>query len=390
MIILAELLDQLSLIVTLNTKPSIKVSGGNFEEVFKDRDRYFDTIKQLFIDKVDMPKSQMVLNERVTLSKTEEGKRHYQYQMTFDDGSYVLLAHYVYAGQPIAKIVLCQPGVWSNPFDRSIDIFDFLKKLFKLNFKYYVNTVDLAVHYKDWNISPDIATYIGGKCRKRTSKGIGGVDGNYSSQSFSGVNVGTKSRHSRSFYLRIYNKSLQLRNNHGAPKSYFLYSDKIDLISVVWNCEVHLNSRVLKSFFVESIEDLKLKIPEIWKCATSEFMVIKDVSFKDKHKFKKASVCQQWEKIQACFSAKRVKKITRKSSNAKFYNSEYRLKKLKVNLFGFSEVEKIDPLELDVLLLQLKQKLLRPSDRYNLNWDDFVKSRTVDTSDEVQTRSMEI
>lgn len=291
--------------------------------------------------------------------------KHYIYVLQTDE-CVIRLSGILNSDQPFCKIQINQPSVWcSDPFSK-IDVW---VKFFKTIVKHQVSSVssiDLCVHFSEWVPEIDDRFKFSGRAKKCNTHQT------HNGRHFTGFEYGSKSKSSRSPYMKLYDKTDQLRSEHGSPRPHAFYTVPATEETHIFNLEFSFGSRCLRSLNLTSPELVKLNLSILWKYATSDFIKHKDLPFTDKA-FNRAKNSEQWEVLSRQFGVTSETTYSRNILNLEDPDGIYRLNKLKRNLLKFALKNEIPLSDLPNILKYVEQRLIKPSTIGCSNWDDFVR-----------------
>lgn len=306
------------------------------------------------------------LNNRF-FTVTHINKRNFSYHLEFDDGSILMLTPTLRKSSAFGKVIIPQPAVWEDPFDKITRLTAFLKQIIG-NFIVKPDSMDLAVHVSGWDITQNDSLHWTGNFRRKKlhpvleEKGV----------SFSGFEIGSKGSRARSPFCRVYDKTMQLRHKHGLPRPYLLYSPPVDEKTKIWNIEFSFNSRCLKSFNIKTPEQLQKSKAALWKHATTKYIRHKAVPRTSK-KFKRADISNEWKIIQNCHQVSDetinlIKNVEKKTD----VSGLFQLNKMKKRLMRYALIKNLPPEELRNILDLVYEDLTNPSRLGSLCWKDYV------------------
>jgi len=117
--------------------------------------------------------------------------------------------------------------------------------------------------------------------------------------------------------LRMYNKGVEVGKE--GTKLWFLDLWKRESTDDVWRIEYQLRRPALKQFKIDSLEDLKEKLPGLWRYLTSKWFSLRLL---DNEKAERRTVHPLWSLVQKCFqddssdSDSEVKRVYRSPGSA--------------------------------------------------------------------------
>lgn len=312
-------------------------------------------------------------------------KRNFNYKLEFDNGVLLLLTPRMRHKTCFGKIIVPQPSVWVEPFEKVQSLVSYMRLLIG-NFEVKADSIDLSVHTSGFNPTLEDRLHFSGNFRKKQLFPVAEEEG----QIFSGFKIGSSGTRSRSPFCRIYDKTLQLRQKHSSPKPHAYYDVQADEKERIWNTEFSFNSRCLKSFDIHTLDQLKRKTPELWKHATTQFLKHKAVPRSDAS-FKRSKVSAFWAIIQNCHQVKENTVIIEKyTERLQDVDGSYQLNKIKKRILRYSLIRGINSNDLDSILKEIYKDLSRPSQLGLMSWNDFVINRLNPQSDHGELNNLDL
>jgi len=95
--------------------------------------------------------------------------------------------------------------------------------------------------------------------------------------------------------LRIYDKGVQIKGK--ADEERWLQQWLIDYPNDVWRIEAQIRRPVLKSFLINTVEDLLKKKADLWRYITEDWFSLRNM---DNENTSRRTIHEFWKKIQAC------------------------------------------------------------------------------------------
>ena len=311
------------------------------------------------------------LHERV-ITVTYLNQRNYCYEVELDDGVKIYLTPSMTRHKSFGKIQINQPACWVDcwgKLDRSIE---FVKNVLgKPAFKVIPNLIDLAVHHSgvDWR-QEDAFHFTGSFKSKKmhptiTEKGL----------SFSGFEFGSKNSRSRSIFGRLYDKTLQLRQQYRAPKPHALYKIPATELDKVWNLEFSFSSRYLREHKIDTVKQLQQSMPAMWKFATAKYLKHKAIPRRHKKDkaFDKAPLSNDWLLLQECHGVdEKTLGLDCITGKLKDVSGTYQLNKIKKRLLRYAIIKDINPYNLTMILEAVEEHLISEGRLGFMKWSEFV------------------
>ncbi len=130
----------------------------------------------------------------------------------------------------------------------------------------------------------------------------------------SGLNFGSRS--TKKIYVRIYDKSLEVRKKGNKNWFYDIWS-KNNAVGKVWNVEYELNRDIFKELNINTVDEALNQIKSLWNYCTSKHLVL---TLDDTTRIERAEIDSDWQKIQRAYDEYRgdylIKRTKQLSDNA--------------------------------------------------------------------------
>lgn len=312
------------------------------------------------------------LHSRV-FTVTHMNKRNFNYSLEFDNGVVLEMTPAMRYKSVFAKIRVNQPAVWHLPFEKIRDVIAWLRKVIGPSFQVKPDLIDLATHTSGWNLTIDDRLHLTGSYKKKKIHPVPVEDGN----SFSGMEIGTKSSksRSRSIFVRIYDKTMHLRQQHSSPRPHIFYSIPANEEDRIWNIEASFNSRFLKSVQIETLDKLEKNLPNLWKIATEQYLKHKSIPrMKKKDRaFEKAPLSEQWLIIQKCHQVtETTEELLKKAERLVDIDGTFQINKMKKRILRYAVINEMNPYDLEDVLKDMREVMTVRVPLGSLNWKEFV------------------
>lgn len=368
-----ETIDNLSVLLypKLNTIDPANSFGETFS--FKEERAYEEFHRDYLLPSAEQGVNHLtyLLHDRV-ITVTHMNQRNFNYEIEFDNGVTLLLTPAMRRKSCFGKIQINQPACWQNCWEKLANTIEFMKKvLSSSSFKVLPNLIDLAVHHSgvEWTQTDGLHFTGNFKSKKLhpviVEKGL----------SFSGFEVGSKGSRSRSPFIRLYDKTLQLRAQWGAPRPHSLYKEPATENDRIWNLEASFGSRTLRTHKIDTIEKLQSSIPALWKLATAKYLKHKAIPRKGKKdkEFDKAPLSETWLLLQRCHGVdETTPDLIHKGVKLEDVSGTYQLNKIKKRLLRYAVINDINLYDLTTILKAIEEHLTSEGKLGSLKWNEFV------------------
>lgn len=377
-----QAIDNLSVLLypKLNTIDQKNSFGGTFS--FKEELAYEEFHRDYLLPTSEQGVNHLtyILHERV-ITISHMNQRNFNYEIEFDDGVILLLTPAMRRKSCFGKIQINQPACWQDCWEKLASTIEFVKKVLdgSSSFKVLPNLIDLAVHHSGVEWTQTDGLHFTGTFKSKklypviVEKGL----------SFSGFEIGSKGSRSRSPFVRLYDKTLQLRQQHGAPRPHALYQKPATENDKIWNLEASFGPRTLREHKIDTVELLQKSVPALWKFVTTKYLKHKAIPRKGKKdkEFDKAPLSETWLLLQRCHGVdETTPALVSTTEKLEDVSGTYQLNKIKKRLLRYAVINCINPYDLTTILEAIGEHLTSEGKLGSLKWNEFVDKHYVNPS----------
>lgn len=182
-------------------------------------------------------------------------------------------------------------ALWSNGANSSWNSFcEWCEKTFGKIINNKVCRLDLCTHISGIDLVTNFDILYKGKFKKKNST--------YTGNFINCITFG--SRKSGIVYCRIYNKSLELQEQHHKYWFREIWKNNGLDIQNVWNVEFEIKSNLLRKFRISTFQDIMYYIRDLWEYCTKEWLIKVDRTNK---RIERCNVSEEWIKIQNTYNS---------------------------------------------------------------------------------------
>ena len=183
-------------------------------------------------------------------------------------------------------------SAWSMIYNWIIETFGniILEKVCRIDLCTHVSNIDLIKNY-------DIS-YKGDFKKRQTF---------YSGKNINAITFG--SRQSKNIYCRIYNKSLEVQERKQKTWFYEVWKNNNMDIKNVWNIEFEIKSELLRTFSINTVNDILEHLQDLWLFCTNKWLVKIDRTNK---RVERCNINSEWLELQNAYSNYKSKGMIKK------------------------------------------------------------------------------